>query len=337
MDQKRCFGCLRTGHSSKLCQNRHTCQRCKGRHPTCLHDSNFVPKAIQPTAENATKATGSSAATLNTTEFQSEPSTTSTVVPVWVSTSENSRKEKLVYALLDTQSNISFVDEQLRTSLNSQTEPVNLKLTTMTNKEANTQCGRVSSLKLRGYSSDITIEVPAAYTKQVIPLDYSQVPTKETARKWKHLKVIAEEIPPLLDIDAGLLIGYNVSQALAPREVITGNDDEPFAVKMDLGWSVVGRGSPSATMFSIIGACRRVMAEETPPVTPRDALKLLERDFKDMEVGGKTVSQDDLHFLEIVEGGISKDEEDHLQMPLPFREHPTLLITDILQRFVSSS
>ena len=74
MDQKRCFGCLRTGHSSKLCQNKHTCQRCKGRHPTCLHDSNFVPKAIQPTAENATKATGSSAATLNTTEFQSEPS-----------------------------------------------------------------------------------------------------------------------------------------------------------------------------------------------------------------------------------------------------------------------
>ena len=37
---KRCFGCLRTGHVTKNCKFRHTCQKCKGHHPTVLHDDN---------------------------------------------------------------------------------------------------------------------------------------------------------------------------------------------------------------------------------------------------------------------------------------------------------
>jgi len=36
--QKRCFGCLRTGHFTRECRMRHTCQRCHGSHPTVLHD-----------------------------------------------------------------------------------------------------------------------------------------------------------------------------------------------------------------------------------------------------------------------------------------------------------
>lgn len=36
-----CYGCLKPGHSAKECHHRHTCDLCKGRHPTCLHDDNY--------------------------------------------------------------------------------------------------------------------------------------------------------------------------------------------------------------------------------------------------------------------------------------------------------
>ena len=39
--ERLCFGCLKTGHHSKTCENKGTCQICQKRHPTCLHDDKF--------------------------------------------------------------------------------------------------------------------------------------------------------------------------------------------------------------------------------------------------------------------------------------------------------
>ena len=36
---------------------------------------------------------------------------------------------------------------------------------------------------------------------------------------------------PLLDTEIGLLIGYNCSRALIPRQIVTGKDSEPYAVR----------------------------------------------------------------------------------------------------------
>lgn len=36
-----CFGCLQTGHHSRRCDNKSTCEKCQKRHPTCLHDDKF--------------------------------------------------------------------------------------------------------------------------------------------------------------------------------------------------------------------------------------------------------------------------------------------------------
>ena len=44
----------------------------------------------------------------------------------------------------------------------------------------------------------------------------------------------------MLECDIGLLVGYDCPRALAPREVIPGFDDGPYAVRTDLGWSIVG-------------------------------------------------------------------------------------------------
>lgn len=40
-EKRLCFQCLKPGHNPKECCYHHTCDVCKGRHPTCLHDENY--------------------------------------------------------------------------------------------------------------------------------------------------------------------------------------------------------------------------------------------------------------------------------------------------------
>ena len=46
------------------------------------------------------------------------------------------------------------------------------------------------------------------------------------------------------DMDVGLLLGINCVSAMKPREVIPGNDNDPFAKRTALGWGVIGIVKP---------------------------------------------------------------------------------------------
>ena len=148
--------------------------------------------------------------------------------------------KRLTYALLDTQSDSTFIEGNVCSQLATSMDPVRLSLTTLLGKNVSVECRKVRGLRVRGYTSSKFIDLPDIYTRDSIPLDRKHIPTHETAQKWNHLKPIVSEIPPVLDIEIGLLIGYNCSTALAPCQVITGMNNEPYAVKTDLGWSIVG-------------------------------------------------------------------------------------------------
>ena len=45
-ERRLCYGCLCPGHSAKDCRRRHTCNSCKCRHPSSLHDSNYAVNVI---------------------------------------------------------------------------------------------------------------------------------------------------------------------------------------------------------------------------------------------------------------------------------------------------
>lgn len=65
--------------------------------------------------ENATQNDTSettAAMSLNVAKDGQSPNT-SMIVPVWVSSAVNPYKEKLVYALLDTQSDTAFIDQEV--------------------------------------------------------------------------------------------------------------------------------------------------------------------------------------------------------------------------------
>lgn len=100
---------MKLGHSAKDCRHCLSCDTCSGTHPTCLHDENY-----RKNVNSALVSNQDDTETTITTSHKvdnGEPSTnTSMIVPVWVSTERNPGSEKLVNALLDTQSDTVFVD-----------------------------------------------------------------------------------------------------------------------------------------------------------------------------------------------------------------------------------
>lgn len=88
---------------TKDCCNRNSCDTCKARHPTPLHDDNYTKaKPISVSDQSTTEETATTLSLSVTTKEQSN--NTSMIVPVWVSSVSNPGMERLVYALLDTQS-----------------------------------------------------------------------------------------------------------------------------------------------------------------------------------------------------------------------------------------
>ena len=327
-DNRLCYGCLKPGHSAKECRHRHTCDSCKGRHPTCLHDDGYGKGENKEWARRENSAqrieTEPTPALSLNVNSQGQSENTSMIVPVWVSNESNPSREKLVYALLDTQSDTTFIEQDVSKELQLTTCPVKLKLTTMMGENMVFKSERTSGLRVRGFNSTVHIKLPPAYTKDCIPVNKQHIPTHETAKRWRHLTAIADQIPPLLSCEVGLLIGYNCPRTLVPRRVITGKDDEPFAILTDLGWSIVGCSAPHSDSQLLNSHCHRVTVKELPAVTPMDAIRILETDFRDTQGDNKTVSQEDLIFLDKLKKNIKTNKHGHYEMPLPFRERPCL-------------
>ncbi|XP_073732301.1 uncharacterized protein [Misgurnus anguillicaudatus] len=320
-DNKLCFACLRRGHNSKDCRNRATCALCKRRHPTLLHEERSV--VDQSSSQRVSQVERGMTSTSCYVNGGGRGGSTSMIVPVWLS-SHNTESETLVYALLDTQSSHTFVDQEICEGLHALKEPVKLRLSTMMGKDVVVTSQRVEGLRVRGFSSNDFICLPPVYSKDFIPLERAHIPTCETARQWTHLAAIADEMPMLMDCGVGLLIGYDCSRALAPRQVITGGDYEPYAIKTDLGWSIVGSTSQCLNSKDVTGLCHRVSVRELPSIAPSAAIKALELDFADTRTGEKSISQEDIQFLEILKRDMHQNDRGHLEMPLPFKVRPYL-------------
>nr|XP_054603871.1 uncharacterized protein LOC129165252 isoform X2 [Nothobranchius furzeri] len=136
--------------------------------------------------------------------------------------------------------------------------------------------------------------------------------------------------------------------ALAPREVIHGSENQPFALKSVLGWSIVGYNSTANDYEDGIGVSHHIIAKQVTTLTmpsselksevyfsvrtqvkevisPSDMIKVFESDFFERKGGEALISQEDLWFLAILKEGIKQKQDGHYQMLLPFKaEKPSL-------------
>ena len=120
-DGHLCFGCLQPGHLSKECATRLTCDKCQRSHPTCLHYDDFKGKSSHGSSKENSPVTTEHISQVGVESVLSlsvsggGATNMSTVAPVWISTLDWPRDEIeiLVYALLDTQSDTTFVSQDI--------------------------------------------------------------------------------------------------------------------------------------------------------------------------------------------------------------------------------
>ncbi|XP_064644727.1 uncharacterized protein LOC135498401 [Lineus longissimus] len=340
-----CWGCLHKGHRSKDCKTRLQCKVCSKNHPTLLHMERSEPAK---TTRNLEKADEKSTKTTDRkdveTAFNRRSRTnvavgckSSMIVPVWLSHKDHPHSEIMTYAMLDTQSDTTFILESLRQELSVDGTITKLKLSTVSAQNNLIETVKVKNLLVRGLTSDSEerLSLPPSFTREVMPAKRSHIPTPAMAEKWPHLRPIAKELPAIQDCDVGILIGYDCPKALNPRKVISGVEPtDPFAQKTDLGWGIIGIIDNHSSSDDPIGVSHKVLTYSDIPsveqktikrdlvisnVTIKEVLTTLEADFKDTEDTGSQESIEDRRFVHILTREMHQRPDGHYEAPLPFR------------------
>lgn len=303
MKNNICFGCLVVGHQSRSCDSRLTCDHCQRKHPTVLHDEQFQRKERKVEAQTTEKKVTSLRAKSNMEKGTQK----SQIVPIYIQKPGSPDIRILTYGILDNQSDSTFITEELANKLEAKGENMNLKIQTL-NGQGSVRCRRISDLQIQGFAETDSLVIKEAFTTEQIPVNRQHIPTGDYTRAWPHLKSL--QLPPLLPVEVGLLIGYDNPVALKPLKVIEGQVEEPFAVKTFLGWSVVGSGQrPDVTV------CNRISSS----VPAEDLRTIMEGDFHDGRQH-ETLSQEDLKFLKKMSESTERLPDGRLQFPLPRKE-----------------
>lgn len=316
-----CFGCASSRqHQAASCKNKLVCRVCSKTHPTCLH--------LQKDTVEAT----SNCTNVCTIPEQGKGSDHAMIVPVWVRHISKPSQEVLHYAVLDDQSNVSFVSQSLCEKLNLQGSPTDLLLTTVQERNVHTPSSRICGLEVLDLKREHSVKLPMLFTRDAIPASRSQIPKASVAQEWEHLRPIAEKLMPYdPNVEISLLIGNNCPSIVRPREVVVGKDDDPYGQKSLMGWGIVGRVCKSTSESGESEAvCNKIVASETHEhftfstkvkevINPQRIIQVLESDFVESSTRSKSYSVEDQRFLSVLENGIVKRSDGHYEMPLPLK------------------
>ena len=87
------------------------------------------------------------------------------IVPVYDSHVDSPHSERLVYALLDTQSEKSFILDETYNAFGLHGERVELSLSTMSAESMPVHSDKVRGLVVRGFDSDVKVGIPSVYSR----------------------------------------------------------------------------------------------------------------------------------------------------------------------------
>ena len=233
-EQNLCFRCLNPGHRAKHCEKGWLCSLCRStRHHSLLHDSN---------KEGAKEHAEPHKATCNNTSVESPCRLFTMIVPVWLSSQERPDEKVLTYALLDAQSNTTFITNKVASKLTASSTQVPLKISTMTSKNCSVSAQKYTGLQIKGFYSGQNISLPPTYSRQHIPYTQSSIPTCDDIEKLPHLKPVAHLIAHKLEQDVGILIGRDCITAMTYLEIIQAPEgcNIACAIRTPIGWCILG-------------------------------------------------------------------------------------------------
>lgn len=234
-----CFKCLCEGHSYRDCPTPTKCKICYSDHATVLHKS----REAAPTMKTSVAVGTEKAEVLDHRLVQdvkgNSRSMSAMIVPVDIWERSNGRRYT-TYALLDTQSDTTFVTNKVAGALQAQGIDTMLSVSTMISSKQVIKCKKYNGLLISAHGEGNTFSLPPTYSREKIPANMAHVPTRESASCFPHLKGVLNRLPKRIKANVGLLIGYDCPHALAPLACVKGGVEEPYAVKTPLGWSIVG-------------------------------------------------------------------------------------------------
>ena len=336
VEKKLCFACFSDQHIAKNCKERQTCKTCKRQHPISLHDYDWAKKTSYNSSNKSgaePRVSSNSTAVCNVTDTGDVPINTG-ILPVYLFHKSDPAKRIKVYALLDNASGGTFVSEKSMKALGIEGNDTDLILTTIHGTSSVTTKAVEGLVIANIKKEDVTLYLPRTFTRHVIPADRNEIPRPDVVCKMSHLKKISAEIYPYIaDVEVGLLIGLNCPSALRPREIVYGEDSDPYAVRSLLGRYINGPLCNQQQSSRI--TCNRsdLSSEDTlitpkgyvvtqrkvkERITPQAVSQMFELDFSEREKG-VAMSRGDIKFCETVESGIVHLEDLHYEMPLPFK------------------
>ena len=337
-----CFACYGGGHRSNGCAQRRSCKTCDRRHPTGLHDDNFRPN--QPTIRNQNPSNEQSVDVVTTSHAETEeavcsvvgtgnPVTAVPIVPVRLKAAGN---EVLTYAMLDSCSTATFVLEDVAACLDVKGADTKLMVRTVNGTKLH-DAKVLNGLTVTDLNGENAITLPKTYTKEDISAIEVDVQSPELTRRWKNLNRVAEFMPSKLHgAKVGLLIGSNCPKALEPMDIPASANGGPYALKTFAGWAIVGPLHMTNTEQQKVD-CNRIAAFEVGSekllghhfaiedkvkeiIVPLTLNKMFELDFHErFDEKNRQYSQEDKKFLKIVHQGIRRTDDNHYEIPLPFR------------------
>ena len=307
-EHRLCFGCLRKGHGLKMCRSKKSCGKegCTKIHHPDLHESAIRRVNYQHgSSENRPTVDTEVKARINV--FKSGGINVALGI---ISVPVKDSRGRLVTArtLIDEGSDTTLAARSFVRKLGFNGRKGLLKVAGV-NGESREQSERLNLTIRRAENESHTIHVWALnqLCEAVTPVDWNEV-----QGRCPHLAGIQLGTPPG-PID--LLIGMDHAELLMPKEMRTGGEREPYAIRTKLGW--VARG---------------IMREGEGPRSHRIHVlaveeSTLDREFKrfwDTEKLGtegaeskkKVLSEEDMKASEIVRTG-TRPLNPGYEVPLP--------------------
>ena len=232
-EKRLCFNCLETrNHSARWCGKAPDCNidECKRKHSTLLH------AALKSDAGNIGVRQAAQSMACGYTSGHVKVALP--IVAVWVRGKGQDAYIR-THALLDPGSNRTFCSMELAEKLNITGNETMLSLETL---------DAVQDSKAVELALEVTGTTGKRNTRRIVQLPrvfgIRRFPALKNSRVlpsevelWSHMK----DIPIAQDGDrVSILIGQDVPQALVPLEVRRGEENEPYAMRTALGWTVNG-------------------------------------------------------------------------------------------------
>lgn len=142
----------------------------------------------------------------------------------------------------------------------------------------------------------------------------------------------------LPDAEVGLLLG--ISCRRVPKAVVTGEEDDPWAVRTELGLSVVGAmksgtSEDSSCYLVDTGGGSSTLRQysfrtQVKEITPEQVARLFDEDFEetsDLKTDSKRFHEN-VRFQKLIEEKLVKREDGHFVGPLPLKNQIVNFVTN---------